>query len=673
MKRFSTLFLAVALFMPGLLMSQAKVYDVSDLPQTPIIQRLGDADGKILIDPDFIHALKDHVVLNPVEVFPGWPIYESGSSQRGGIYCNLDNDPDLEMVYCAGQKVFAFNVEGDTVEGWPVTVQLFPDGAPAFGDIDGDGEGEVVVSTRSSGTANTGKLFAFHKDGAPVTGFPVILNGGATKTPVLADMDGDDVFEIILEERNHPAGYVGVYKGDGTPLPGWPQALDYIPGSAVAVGDLDGDGIPEIVAESYYSIYAFDAGGNILPGFPFTPGNDRVFSYSSPVLADLDQDGQREIIAGDHSLSQGNGQVHVLKSDGSLLPGWPKTTGNWIYGPPAVADIDDDGSPDIAIGDQVLSGTPANRVYVWNAQGTFLPGWPSPFIWAVNNQIIIADLDGDDSLELMWDDNTGSGIYLGYNHDGTVMDGWPLTVQGSTFFMNPFVTDINQDGILDISGGGNDMTAGCWYYLWNTGAGFHPEKAVLPVLQYNVQHNGVYSLPSSAPEAAFTADTTTVCQGGSLQFFDLSAGNILTWNWHFEGGQPEFSTGQNPLVTYEEPGFYNVELIVSDQNTSDTLVKEDYIEVVVCLGRKEFMPAEGISAVPNPCISTCMLAVNKEYRELHTTLLDRYGKILKKNSFGDLKPGAFLPLEMEDLPAGMYFLKVHSADEQMIIKLIKLD
>ena len=88
------------------------------------------------------------------------------------------------------------------------------------------------------------------------------------------------------------------------------------------------------------------------------------------------------------------------------------------------------------------------KYFVWDKDGNNLSGWPTSNIWAVNNQIIIADLDGDNQVELMWDDNTNSGIYLGYNHDGTPMSGWPLTVTGSSFFMNPFVADVNNDGIL---------------------------------------------------------------------------------------------------------------------------------------------------------------------------------------------------------------------------------
>ncbi|MEZ5196307.1 MAG: FG-GAP-like repeat-containing protein [Bacteroidales bacterium] len=514
-----------------------------------------------------------------IELYPNWPVQLVGNSSRGGIYCNLDEDDELEIVYNVEQQVYAWNVDGSVVDGWPQTVQLFPDGAPAFGDIDGDGEGEIVVSTRSAGTGNTGRLHAFHKDGTVVSGFPVTLIGGTTKTPVLADLNGDNTFEIILEERAYPNGYVGVYKGDGTSYPGFPVTLDYIPGSAVAVGDITGDNIPEIIAESYYSIYALDVNGNVLEGFPFTPGNDRVFSYSTPVLADLDGDGKREIIAGDHSSAAGNGAVHVLKYDGSFFPGWPKYTGYWIYGPPAVGDIDGDGSLDIAIGDQVLSGTPVSKVFVWDKDGNALPGWPTTPIWAINNQILLADLDGDNSVELMWDDNTDAGVYLGYNHDGTPMDEWPLTVTGSTFFMNPFVTDINNDGLLDISGAGRNLiTSEINFYLWNANVPVNSELAELPVLQYNVQHDGVY-IDVNVLNANFVATPIALCEQEETQFSDQSNGDVVSWEWEFPGGYPNASVEQNPIIWYGTEGEYDVTLTVSDGTNSHTTTKANYIKV----------------------------------------------------------------------------------------------
>ena len=37
-------------------------------------------------------------VRGPVTLYPGWPLLIPGSSNRGGIYCNLDADPELELV-----------------------------------------------------------------------------------------------------------------------------------------------------------------------------------------------------------------------------------------------------------------------------------------------------------------------------------------------------------------------------------------------------------------------------------------------------------------------------------------------------------------------------------------------------------------------------------------------
>jgi hypothetical protein len=573
--------LTALLFIGSTVFSQMKVIDATDLPEEYKELAVPDVNNKVLISSDIATIIDNFTASKDITIFPGWPVIYNGSSNRGGVWCNLDEDSDQEIVYCIGQKVYAFNIDGTTVDGWPQSLALPSNGAPAFGDVDGDSEGEIVVSVATVGTGSNGKVYVFEKDGTLTYGFPFILNGGATKTPVLADLDGDDVMEIIVEERSYPTGYIGAYYGDGTDFPGFPVEMDYIPASSVAVGDITGDDIPEIVGESYYSVFAVDVNGNILEGFPYTMGNDRVFSYSSPVLADMDGDGIREILVGDHSLSAGNGAVHVLKNDGTLLDGWPRYTAQWIYGPPAVGDIDGDGNPEVAIGDQVLSGTPASRVYVWDSEGNNLSGWPTALIWSINTQVIIADLDGDNEIELMWDDNTADGKYLGYNSDGTVMDGWPLLVEGgSTFFMNPFIADVNNDGITDISGGAVDISGSndCSLYLWDAGVDFHPDINELSVLQYNVRHDGVY-IDKSLLNAAFIGNPFEICEGSEVQFTDLSTGNITSWEWSFPGGEPSSSTEQNPVVTYSSTGQYDVSLIVSDGTNSDEILKPDYIKV----------------------------------------------------------------------------------------------
>jgi len=484
----------VLIFSCSCLLAQKKLLHIDEVPNPVAYEKYADVEGFFIFDENSTHPVQHSVFDESIIVMDGWPVKENGSTNRGGIFANLDDDPELEIIYNIGTKCWAWNIDGSYVDGWPKTVSSSPEyGAPAYGDIDGDGYEEIVVSCRQPGTGNTGRIYAFERDGSTVTGFPIYCDGGPTRTPVLADLDGDGAMEIIVELRKWPDGKVCVYHGDASIMVGWPVTMDYIPGSSVAVGDITGDDIPEIIAESYYKVWAFSINGDTLPGFPYGPGANRVFSYSSPVIADLEGFGNPVIIVGDHSTNSGNGAVHVIKSDGTSYPGWPQYVSNWIYGPVSVADIDGDNNLDIAVGDQVLSGVPADYVYAWDKDGNDLPGFPIGPTWAVNTQIIIADLDGDSMLELMFDDNTSAGIYSGYNHDGTMMDGWPLEVEGTSFFINPMAFDANGDGNLNLNGGGHDGdTNESWIYLWDAGVTYNEELAVLPILQYNVRHTGVY-------------------------------------------------------------------------------------------------------------------------------------------------------------------------------------
>lgn len=425
--------------------------------------------------------------------FSGFPKTLSGPTQEGGILCNMDSDNDLEIVYNIGFTVQAWNYDGSNVPGWPQTVASYSlDGAPSFGDIDGDGQEEIVVTNH--GLTSGGFIYAFRKNGTPVPGFP-INHGYSTRTPVLANIDNAGGLEIIVNKRLAGSGEIWVYSGNGVVYSGWPKTINHVPASSSAVGDITGDGFPEIVSESYSSLYAWDRNGNILAGFPFTMPNGDVNSYSSPVLADFDGDNIREIAFGSHSLS-GPGFVYLLKNNGTVMSGWPKQTTQWIYGPPAVGFIDGDNILDIAVGDQVASGSPLNFISAWNKNGDVLAGFPIGPIWAVNNQITIADIDNDNSMELICDDNTqtaGRGKYLAFNHDGTPVAGWDVNTSGATFFSTPMLGDVNRDGLLDIAGtGGTTSPFTTNVYLWNTGITYNALKVVNPIWQYNSRHNGVY-------------------------------------------------------------------------------------------------------------------------------------------------------------------------------------
>jgi hypothetical protein len=430
-------------------------------------------------------------------LFAGFPVHVSGTCMEGGIYCNMDSDTDLEIVYNATYNIYAVNLNGTNVPGWPKTVSsgaIALDGAPSFGDIDGDGQGEIVAT--SHGLTSGGYIYAFEKNGSAVTGFP-INHGYTSRTPVLADLDNNNSLEIIVNKRLYPVGEVWVYSGNGTVYPGWPKAIGHVPASSAAVGDITGDGQPEIIAESYNALYAWNKNGDSLAGFPFFMPNSDVNSYSSPVLADVDGDNMREIIFGTHVLS-GGGYVYIVKNNGTVLSGWPKSTSYWIYSPPAVGFIDGDNILDIAVGDQIVSFTPVDYIYAWNKNGTALSGFPAGPLNAINVQISLADIDNDNMTELIVDDNTtsqGLGKYLAYNHDGSPASGWPINTTGTTFFNTPCLLDINNNGILDIVGASTEGSGSSAYlniYLWNTGVNFNAARTFNPIWQYNSRHNGVY-------------------------------------------------------------------------------------------------------------------------------------------------------------------------------------
>jgi len=79
--------------------------------------------------------------------------------------------------------------------------------------------------------------------------------------------------------------------------------------------------------------------------------------------------------------------------------------------------------------------------------------------------------------------------------------------------------------------------------------------------------------------AAFTASSTNICNGGSVQFTDQSVGTPTSWNWTFEGGNPATSTLQNPLVTYPTPGIYDVTLVVTRGVQTNTSLNPDLMHI----------------------------------------------------------------------------------------------
>jgi len=95
-----------------------------------------------------------------------------------------------------------------------------------------------------------------------------------------------------------------------------------------------------------------------------------------------------------------------------------------------------------------------------------------------------------------------------------------------------------------------------------------------------MQHYDIQLVPGNCMVPSFSASTTQVALGSSVNFTDGSFGEISSWSWTFEGGTPATSNQQNPTVTYNEVGDFDVTLTITDANgNSETLTRENYIHV----------------------------------------------------------------------------------------------
>lgn len=75
------------------------------------------------------------------------------------------------------------------------------------------------------------------------------------------------------------------------------------------------------------------------------------------------------------------------------------------------------------------------------------------------------------------------------------------------------------------------------------------------------------------PTAAFSIDTTIVCAGDCISLTDLSIGNPTTWYWEFEGGNPSYSTMQNPSnICFDSSGVFDITLTVQNDYGVDQII-----------------------------------------------------------------------------------------------------
>jgi hypothetical protein len=224
----------------------------------------------------------------------------------------------------------------------------------------------------------------------------------------VADLDGNGTKEILAAYGD----LVFVFNADGTDFPGWPQSVAeedpefyILADSAPAAADLDNDGDLELVAGNGRSMYVWHHDGTPFAGWPklvtFGEFNDwgAARDYA---IADIDGDGLRDIV-----MARGP-SVAVMRSDGTFLPGWPVTISSFYLSPPpferlvAIGDVTGDLQPEIVAVES--HGThDGQEIHVYDAVGNELPGFPqraAKKYRVTDNAAVLVDLNGDGVLDI---------------------------------------------------------------------------------------------------------------------------------------------------------------------------------------------------------------------------------------------------------------------------------
>ncbi len=113
----------------------------------------------------------------------------------------------------------------------------------------------------------------------------------------------------------------------------------------------------------------------------------------------------------------------ILPAGPRPVRNWPINLSNSIIFAPAVADIDGDGTDELAVGVKDC------RVYLLEGNGRILPGWPCETAAFISRGTMMEDIDGDGEYEIAAGSN--DGLLHMWREDGSIVEGWPVDLGGS--------------------------------------------------------------------------------------------------------------------------------------------------------------------------------------------------------------------------------------------------
>ena len=298
--------------------------------------------------------------------------------------------------------------------------------APTFADIDGDGDFDAFVGDSSGNIdffENTGTSTSASFSSATTNPFG-LTDVGSYATPEFADIDGDGDLDAFVTDRG---GNIDYFENTGTSTSASfatsitnPFGFSDVGSFAdITLGDIDGDGdIDALVGDTGGNLDYFEnTGTSTSPSFVSSGANpyglSDIGNDATPVLADLDGDGDLDLTVG-----ESNGTINYFEN----APSGSTTVDLTSVGSQTVTvEVTDSGglthSEQIGIqfgtsGDDSLTGTASDDlIYGFDGADTLTGG--------AGDDILSGGL-GDDTLT----GGDGSELFLFHEGDGNdVADG----------------------------------------------------------------------------------------------------------------------------------------------------------------------------------------------------------------------------------------------------------
>jgi len=122
---------------------------------------------------------------------------------------DLDGNTDLEIVMAGmyWQGVAVYDHNGYFHTGWPRAVKGVVMSSPALAELDGDGKLDIVLGTnRTEVEGDSGCVYVFSDNGDVRTGWPQYAEGDFESSPVVGDIDGDgdiDMIDVVTVTSNY--------------------------------------------------------------------------------------------------------------------------------------------------------------------------------------------------------------------------------------------------------------------------------------------------------------------------------------------------------------------------------------------------------------------------------------------------------------------------------------